>query len=49
MKKVVCPVCGADVELADEVSDNDEVACPVCGALLRVFAVEGAWQAEEIG
>jgi uncharacterized protein YbaR (Trm112 family) len=49
METVVCPVCGADVELAPDTKENDEVVCPVCGAVLRVFKVDGSWQAEEVG
>lgn len=49
MMSVVCPVCGADVELPADCKDNDEIVCPVCGAVLRVFIVDGVWQSEEVG
>lgn len=49
METVVCPVCGADVDLEPGTKENDEIVCPVCGAVLRVFKADGAWQAEEVG
>ncbi len=34
--KAKCPVCGADVELPDDVMDGEIVECPSCGAQLEV-------------
>jgi lysine biosynthesis protein LysW len=47
MNMVICPVCGADIELELDVKEGDAVVCPVCGVSLRVFLVDDTWQAEE--
>jgi lysine biosynthesis protein LysW len=47
MTVVICAVCGAEVELDEDVKENDIVACPVCGVSLRIFQVDGVWEAEE--
>ena len=34
--KAKCPVCGAEIELPDDVMDGEIVECESCGAQLEV-------------
>jgi len=50
--KAPCPVCGADVELPDDVMAGELLECPSCGATLEVHEQEGLFmlrEAEEVG
>jgi len=35
-----CPVCGADVELADDTVEGELLECPDCGVELEVTSVD---------
>ncbi|RLG42299.1 MAG: sulfonate ABC transporter [Thermoproteota archaeon] len=50
--KAPCPVCGAEVELPDDVMAGELLECPSCGATLEVHEQEGLFmlrEAEEVG
>ncbi len=34
--KAKCPVCGAEIELPDDVMDGEIIECEACGAQLEV-------------
>lgn len=43
MSKVAeCPVCGAEVELADDAVQGELITCPECGAELEVVNLDPA-------
>ena len=35
-----CPVCGGEVELADDTVEGELIECPDCGSELEVLAVD---------
>ena len=34
-----CPVCGADVEIADDAVQGELITCPECGVELEVLSI----------
>ncbi len=58
MATVICPECGAEIDLDTDVEVGDSIECPECGAELEVIkkgskfdveAVEKGTEAEEGG
>ncbi len=50
--KAPCPLCGAEVELPDDVMAGELLECPSCGATLEVHEQDGLFtlrEAEEVG
>jgi len=49
MPESECPVCGAIIELAEDVEDGDQIACTSCRAdLVVVETEEGEFVLEEV-
>jgi len=39
-KTAECPVCGADVEIADDAVQGELITCPECGAELEIISTD---------
>lgn len=39
MALVICPECGAEIELAEDVEENEIVVCSDCGVDLEVVSL----------
>jgi len=46
-QKLVCQVCGADIDVPSDVVDCEIVSCPSCGTRYIVKLVNGAVTLEE--
>ena len=42
LAKVICPDCGAEFDVLDDVMVGEIVSCPDCGLDLEVIKVEGS-------
>lgn len=42
--KISCQVCGADIEIPDDVLDGELVSCPSCGQKYQVVIQNGLIQ-----
>lgn len=40
MKKVICPVCGAEIEVDQTVDLGEIVVCPDCGVDLEIVSLD---------
>jgi alpha-aminoadipate carrier protein LysW len=45
-KTAECPVCGAEVELAEDAVQGELITCPECGSELEIVSVDPAKLAE---
>ena len=46
-QKLVCSVCGSDIEVPSDVVDGEIMSCPSCGTRYIVKLVNGAVTLEE--